>query len=115
MGAILGKSRFYALQSGPTSSGLGWLLSVINVSVTPYTYSDERPAYRKPAPHRSPIGRALPPTDMGPRGVLHRAPASFGRKSRDSVSGSSSAWRRIQSSATCEASSFTQSRVPQSW
>ena len=36
-GAIVGKSRFYALQSGPTSSGLGWLLSVINVSVTPYT------------------------------------------------------------------------------
>src|SRR5437667_12140147 len=40
-GAILGKSRFYALQSGPTSSGLGWLLSVINVSVTPYTYTED--------------------------------------------------------------------------
>ena len=54
-------------------------------------------------------------TDATPRGLAHRPPASFGRKSRDSVSGSSSAWRRIQSSATCEASSFTQSRVPQSW
>src|SRR5437870_11958990 len=40
-GAIVRKSRFYALQSGPPSSGLGWLLSVINVSVTPYTYNDE--------------------------------------------------------------------------
>src|SRR6266404_2216553 len=40
-GAIVGKSRFYALQSGPTSSGLGWLLSVINVSVTPYTYTED--------------------------------------------------------------------------
>src|SRR5438094_152734 len=40
-GAILGRSRFYALQSGPTSSGLGWLLSVINVSVTPYTYTED--------------------------------------------------------------------------
>src|SRR5213595_1661575 len=40
-GAILGKSRFYALQSGPTSSGLCWLLSVINVSVTPYTYTED--------------------------------------------------------------------------
>src|SRR2546425_9717919 len=36
-GAILGRSRFYALQTGPTSSGLGWLLHVVNVSVTPYT------------------------------------------------------------------------------
>ena len=40
-GAILGRSRFYALQTGPTSSGLGWLLHVVNVSVTPYTYSEE--------------------------------------------------------------------------
>src|SRR5436309_9890680 len=40
-GAILGRSRFYALQTGPTSSGLGWLLHVINVSVTRYTYSEE--------------------------------------------------------------------------
>src|SRR5439155_85731 len=40
-GAILGKSRCYAMQRGPTSSGLGWLLSVINVSVTPYTYSED--------------------------------------------------------------------------
>src|SRR6185295_14279764 len=40
-GAFVGKARFYDLQSGPTSSGLGWLLSVVNVSVTPYTYSEE--------------------------------------------------------------------------
>lgn len=38
----------------------------------------------------------------------------FERKSR-SVSGSPSAWRRSQSSAICDARSFTQSRVPQSW
>src|SRR5437667_10533496 len=40
-GAILGRARFYALQSGPTSSGLGWLLHVTNVSVTPYTYTED--------------------------------------------------------------------------
>ena len=39
----------------------------------------------------------------------------FGRKSRDSVTGSPSAWRRSQSSATWDVSSFTHSRVPQSW
>ena len=40
-GAILGKSHFYALQRGPTSSGIGWLLNVVNVSATPYTYTEE--------------------------------------------------------------------------
>lgn len=40
-GAILGQAHFYGLQTGPTSSGLGWLLDVINVSVTPYTYTEE--------------------------------------------------------------------------
>jgi len=39
-GAILGKSRFYGVQRGPTSTGRGWLLNVVNVSVTPYTYSE---------------------------------------------------------------------------
>jgi regulator of protease activity HflC (stomatin/prohibitin superfamily) len=40
-GAIVGRAHFYGLQTGPTSTGLGWLLDVINVSVTPYTYSEE--------------------------------------------------------------------------
>jgi regulator of protease activity HflC (stomatin/prohibitin superfamily) len=40
-GALVGQARFYGLQTGPTSSGLGWLLDVINVSVTPYTYTEE--------------------------------------------------------------------------
>jgi regulator of protease activity HflC (stomatin/prohibitin superfamily) len=40
-GALIGKAHFYGLQKGPTSSGLGWLLRVNNVSVTPYTYSEE--------------------------------------------------------------------------
>jgi regulator of protease activity HflC (stomatin/prohibitin superfamily) len=40
-GALVGRAGFYGLQTGPTSSGLGWLLDVINVSVTPYTYSEE--------------------------------------------------------------------------
>ena len=39
-GAILGKSRFYGLQTGPTSAGRHWLLSVTNVSITPYTYTE---------------------------------------------------------------------------
>jgi hypothetical protein len=40
-GAILGKTKFIGLQTGPTSAGRTWLLSVINVSVTPYTYNEE--------------------------------------------------------------------------
>jgi regulator of protease activity HflC (stomatin/prohibitin superfamily) len=40
-GALIGQAHFYGLQTGPTSSGLGWLLDVINVSVTPYTYTEE--------------------------------------------------------------------------
>lgn len=40
-GAVVGKVQFYGLQTGPTSSGLGWLLDVTNVSVTPYTYTED--------------------------------------------------------------------------
>src|SRR5687768_6065869 len=40
-GAVFGQSRFYAVQRGPTSPGRGWLLDVTNVSVTPYTYTEE--------------------------------------------------------------------------
>ena len=40
-GAILGKSRFYGVQRGPTSAGRTWLLDVTNVSITPYTYSED--------------------------------------------------------------------------
>jgi regulator of protease activity HflC (stomatin/prohibitin superfamily) len=40
-GAVFGKARFYALQTGPTSPGRTWLLSVTNVSVTPYTYHED--------------------------------------------------------------------------
>ena len=40
-GAVFGKSRFYGVQRGPTSPGRGWLLDVTNVSVTPYTYTEE--------------------------------------------------------------------------
>jgi regulator of protease activity HflC (stomatin/prohibitin superfamily) len=39
-GAVFGHSRFYGVQRGPTSSGRHWLVSVANVSVTPYTYSE---------------------------------------------------------------------------
>ena len=40
-GAVLGKSRFYGIQRGPTSAGRTWLLDVTNVSITPYTYSED--------------------------------------------------------------------------
>ncbi len=40
-GAVLGKSRFYGVQRGPTSPGRTWLLQVTNVSITPYTYTDD--------------------------------------------------------------------------
>jgi regulator of protease activity HflC (stomatin/prohibitin superfamily) len=40
-GAIVGKAQFYGTQRGPTSPGRTWLLDVTNVSVTPYTYSED--------------------------------------------------------------------------
>jgi len=40
-GALVGRNEFYGLQTGPTSTGLGWMLNVINVSVTPFTFSEE--------------------------------------------------------------------------
>ena len=40
-GAIVGQSRYYGVQRGPTSAGRTWLLDVTNVSVTPYTYSED--------------------------------------------------------------------------
>lgn len=40
-GAVFGKTRYYGVQRGPTSSGLTWMLNVTNVSVTPYTYTED--------------------------------------------------------------------------
>ena len=40
-GAIFGQSRFHGVQRGPTSPGRSWLLDVTNVSVTPYTYTED--------------------------------------------------------------------------
>jgi regulator of protease activity HflC (stomatin/prohibitin superfamily) len=40
-GAVMGKSRFYGIQRGPTSPGRTWLLDVTNVSITPYTYTED--------------------------------------------------------------------------
>ena len=40
-GAVFGRTAFYGVQRGPTSAGRTWLLDVTNVSVTPYTYSEE--------------------------------------------------------------------------
>jgi regulator of protease activity HflC (stomatin/prohibitin superfamily) len=40
-GAVFGKSRFIGTQHGPTSAGRTWLLHVSNVSVTPYTYTED--------------------------------------------------------------------------
>ena len=39
-GAVVGKESFYGMQTGPTSTGLGWLLSATNFSITPYTYHE---------------------------------------------------------------------------
>jgi regulator of protease activity HflC (stomatin/prohibitin superfamily) len=40
-GAVFGHERFVDLQTGPTSTGRGWMLRVMNVSVTPYTYDED--------------------------------------------------------------------------
>ena len=39
-GSVLGQARFYGVQRGPTSPGRSWLLAVTNVSITPYTYTE---------------------------------------------------------------------------
>jgi regulator of protease activity HflC (stomatin/prohibitin superfamily) len=39
-GAVFGHSRYYGTQRGPASAGRTWLLDVTNVSVTPYTYTE---------------------------------------------------------------------------
>jgi regulator of protease activity HflC (stomatin/prohibitin superfamily) len=39
-GSIAGSAKFVGTQVGPTSSGLGWLYEVINISVTPYTFDE---------------------------------------------------------------------------
>lgn len=40
-GAVIGRDRFIGTQQGPTSTGRGWLLNVVNVSITPYTYAED--------------------------------------------------------------------------
>jgi regulator of protease activity HflC (stomatin/prohibitin superfamily) len=40
-GAVLGRSTFYGTQRGPGSPGRKWLLAVTNVSITPYTYTED--------------------------------------------------------------------------
>jgi len=40
-GAVFGRSTFYGVQRGPTSAGRSWLLDATNISVTPYTYSED--------------------------------------------------------------------------
>jgi regulator of protease activity HflC (stomatin/prohibitin superfamily) len=39
--AIFGRSRFIELQLGPTSPGRHWMYDVVNVSITPYTYTED--------------------------------------------------------------------------
>jgi regulator of protease activity HflC (stomatin/prohibitin superfamily) len=39
-GAIVGKASYVGLQTGPTSYGLSWLVSVMNVSITPFSYQE---------------------------------------------------------------------------
>lgn len=39
-GAIVGKTEFVGLQTGPTSSGLSWQYHGVNVSVTPFTFQE---------------------------------------------------------------------------
>jgi regulator of protease activity HflC (stomatin/prohibitin superfamily) len=39
-GAVFGRATFDGIQRGPTSAGRSWLLEVTNVSITPYTYTE---------------------------------------------------------------------------
>jgi regulator of protease activity HflC (stomatin/prohibitin superfamily) len=40
-GAVFGRASFQGTQRGPISAGRRWLLHVTNVSVTPYTYTED--------------------------------------------------------------------------
>jgi len=40
-GAILGRASYVGLQTGPTSYGASWLVKVMNVSVTPFSYQED--------------------------------------------------------------------------
>jgi regulator of protease activity HflC (stomatin/prohibitin superfamily) len=40
-GAVIGKVSYVGLQTGPTSYGVSWLVTVMNVSVTPFSYAEE--------------------------------------------------------------------------
>jgi regulator of protease activity HflC (stomatin/prohibitin superfamily) len=40
-GAVVGKTTYVGLQTGPTSYGLGWMMHVYNVSVTPFSYTED--------------------------------------------------------------------------
>ena len=37
---MFGRSHFFGVQKGPVSAGRHWLLDVTNISVTPYTYTE---------------------------------------------------------------------------
>ena len=39
-GAVFGRATFSGIQRGPTSAGRSWLLDAMNVSITPYTYTE---------------------------------------------------------------------------
>ncbi len=45
-GSILGKRKFLGTQAGPTSTGRMWLVDAMNVSITPYTFTEEFSADR---------------------------------------------------------------------
>jgi regulator of protease activity HflC (stomatin/prohibitin superfamily) len=40
-GALVGRASYVGLQTGPTSYGLGWMVNVFNVSVTPFSYTED--------------------------------------------------------------------------
>jgi regulator of protease activity HflC (stomatin/prohibitin superfamily) len=40
-GAVFGENKFYGMQAGPRSPGRSWLLDVVNVSITPFTYDEK--------------------------------------------------------------------------
>lgn len=39
-GAVMGKKHYVGLQTGPASPGRTWMLHAVNVSITPYTFTE---------------------------------------------------------------------------
>jgi hypothetical protein len=68
-GAVFGRASFQGTQRGPVSTDRRWLLQVTNVSVTPYTYTEDFAPRSKSGTASRPHTEAVHLQRSGPMGV----------------------------------------------